>query len=240
MPSQRLLRILSRLRTGGENRPDSERLCAVAAEMVGADGAGIMLLSGGAPSGTVCTSNAVSAVIEELQFTLGEGPCLDAYRRALPVLEPDLADPDAVRWPAFAPPAVDAGVRAIFGFPLLVGAVCLGALDLYRTQPGALEVDELADALVMAGVAARSVLTMQSDAMGGLADGIEDGSQVRFVVHQASGMVAVQLSLSVGEALVRLRAFAFANDRGVTEVAEDVVARRIRFDDAPGGAGSGR
>ena len=96
--------------------------------------------------------------------------------------------------------------------------------------------DQHADALVMAGVAARSVLTMQSDAVDGeLASALEVGSQIRFVVHQASGMVAAQLGVNLSEALIRLRGYAFANDRQVTEVARDVVARRIRFHKTPEG-----
>lgn len=230
MPSERLLRILSRLRSGTGGQPGPERLCEVAADVVGTAGAGIMLLTGGTPNGTVCSSDEVSATIEELQFTLGEGPCLDAFNQALPVLEPDLADPRSVRWPAFAPQAVAAGALAVFGFPLQVGAVCVGALNLYTDHPGDLSSDQQADAEVMARVAARSILTLQAEAPGeNLAGGIEAGSQVRFVVHQASGMVAEQLGVPLGEALLRLRAFAFADDRSVTDVARDLVARRIRF-----------
>jgi hypothetical protein len=233
MPSARVLRILTQLKQSAESSANPERLCEVSAEVVGASGAGIMLMSHASHGGTICSSNEVSTLIEDLQFTLGEGPCLDAMHHVSPVLEPDLADPAFGRWPAFAPPAVAAGARAIFGFPLQVGAVCVGALNLYREVPGDLDVDQHADALVMAGVAARSVLTMQSDAMDGSA--LEVGSQIRFVVHQASGMVAAQLGVNLSEALIRLRGYAFANDRQITEVARDVVARRIWFHKTPEG-----
>jgi hypothetical protein len=194
-------------------------------------GAGIMLMSGDVPGGSVCTTNDVSALIEELQYTLGEGPCVDAYNSDRPVLEPDLADPSTPRWFAFTPPAVEAGARAVFGFPLQVGAIRLGALNLYRDRPGPLSSDQYADALVVAGVAAQAVLVMQAQAPPGvLASELEVGANFRFVVHQASGMVAVQLGVSVGEALVRLRAYAFGNDRLLAEVAEEVVGRRLRFD----------
>jgi hypothetical protein len=190
-----------------------------------------MLMSAASHGSTICSSNEVSALIEELQFTMGEGPCLDAFHLALPVLEPDMADHGSARWPAFAPPAVAAGARAIFGFPLKVGAVCVGALNLYRDVPGGLKPDQQADAVVLAAVAARSVLTMQSQASDGrLASAFEEGSHIRFVVHQASGMVAVQLGVTPSEALIRLQGHAFANDRLVTDVAKDVVAHRVRFD----------
>jgi hypothetical protein len=232
MASERLLGILARFRDSTESPPTPERLCQVSVDVVGASGAGIMVMSSASHGSTICCSNEVSSLIEELQFTLGEGPGLDAFHDGTPVLEPDLADPDAMRWPAFAPPAVAAGARAIFGFPLQVGAVCVGALNLYRDAPGSLDAEQQADAVVMAGFAARSVMTMQSDAPNGtLASAIEGGSQVRFVVHQASGMVSAQLSVTLREALIRLRGHAFANDRLVTDVAKDVVARRLRFDE---------
>ena len=113
------------------------------------------------------------------------------------MLEPDLADPGARRWIAFSIPALAAGVRAVFGFPLQVGAVRLGALNLYRDQPGPLSDDQHADALVMADVSAAAVLMMQANAPPGkLAVELESGSDFRYVVHQASGMVAVQLDVS--------------------------------------------
>jgi hypothetical protein len=147
------------------------------------------------------------------------------------VLEPDLERPRQVRWPAFTGPAIDAGVRAVFGFPLRVGAVRLGALNLYCDRPGALTDDQHADTLVMADVAAHAVLVLQADAQPGrLAAELEAGADFQYVVHQASGMVAAQLEISVALALIQLRAYAFGNDRQLAEVAEDVVARRLRFD----------
>ena len=151
---------------------------------------------------------------------------MDAYHQDRPVLEPDLASPRHARWLAFSGPAIEAGVRAIFGFPLRVGAVRLGALNLYCDQPGALTDDQHADALVMADVAAQAVLVLQANAPPGkLSAELEAGADFHYVVHQASGMVAAQLDVSVGQALIRLRAYAFGNDRPLSEVAEDVVAR---------------
>jgi GAF domain/ANTAR domain len=229
VPEERLLRILRRLSemsSGGETR-----LCDLSVDVTGMSGAGIMLISNNASQGSVCTTNQVSALIEDLQYTLGEGPCVDAYRQQEPVLEPDLASAPTERWLAFTPPAVAAGVRAVFGFPIQIGAARLGALNLYRDTPGPLSADQHADALVLAGVAARAVLTLQAGAPAGeLADGLADGGNFRLVVHQASGMVSAQLDIDVAEALVRLRAYAFANNRPLTDVAIDVVNRRLRFD----------
>jgi GAF domain-containing protein len=225
------MRILALLAPGGENEPGTARLCDVCAEVSGMSGAGIMLMSDDIPTGTVCTTNDVSAQIEELQYTLGEGPCVDAYTHGRPVLEPDLADPEQPRWLAFSPLALGAGARALFGFPLQVGAVRLGALNLYRDRPGPLTDDQHADSLVMADVAAHDVLAMQSHAgLNRVSADIDLGADFHVVVHQASGMVAAQLDVTVGEALIRLRAYAFSHDLTLTEVAGDIVAKRFRFD----------
>jgi hypothetical protein len=221
--------------TGGVPESETQRLCQVCAEITDVTGAGIMLMSGEVPRGSVCTTDRVSAVIEQLQYDLGEGPCVDAYHLDAPVLEPDLADPQGPRWLAFSGPALEAGARAVFGFPLHVGAVRLGAMNLYRDRPGPLGVEQHADALVMADVAAQAILGLQANAPpGALAAELEVGADFQFVVHQAAGMASVQLGGSVGQALVRLRAYAFGNGRPLTEVACDVVDRRLRFDDRSG------
>lgn len=231
MAGERRLRILTLLGSGGPSGFETKRLCEVCAEATIMSGAGIMLMAGDVPRGSVCTTDSVSSLIEELQFTLGEGPCVDAFNTDRPVLEPDLAHPVIPRWLPFAGQALTAGVRAIFGFPLQVGAARLGALNLYRNQPGPLSDDQYADALVMADVAAQAVLILQANAPPGkLAAALEAGADFQYVVHQATGMIAAQLEVSVGQALIRLRAFAFSNDRPIAEVARDVVSRKVRFE----------
>jgi hypothetical protein len=194
-------------------------------------GAGIMLMSGDLPRASVCSTDAVSNLIEELQYTLGEGPCVDAIREERPVLEPDLVHPATSRWLGFTPPAIEAGARAVFGFPFLIGAIRLGALNLYRDRPGPLTDEQHADGFVLANIAATAILVLQADAPPGqVAAAILAGTDLQYVVHQASGMIAAQLEVSVGHALIRLRAHAFATERRLSEVAGDVVARRLRFD----------
>jgi len=228
--AERRLHLVARLASGSPDLQTKE-LCDGCAEVIGMSGAGIMLMSGDTPRGSVGATNEVSALLEQLHYTLGEGPCLDAYHQDRPVLEPDLAEPATIRWLAFAGPAVAAGVRAVFGFPLQVGAVRLGALNLYCDRPGALTEEQHADALVMVGVAAQAILVMQASAPPGkLAAELEAGADFHDVVHQAAGVVSTQLGVSVGEALIRLRAYSFGNDRPLGEVASDVVARTLRFD----------
>lgn len=232
MSRERRLRILGELAAGGNGDVTTGQLCEVSRRIVAVTGAGIILFSGDIPVGSACTATAVSALVEELQYTLGEGPCVDAYRADRPVLEPDLANPVEARWLAFTGPALEAGVRAIFGFPVSVGSARLGALNLYADHPGPLSDDQHADALVMATIVAETLLVMQATGSAdALASELAAGANLHHVVHQAAGMVSAQLEASTAQALVRLRAHAFAAQRSLTEVAADVVARRLRFGD---------
>ena len=229
MPDDRLHQVLAALADGGDSW-SSGRLCAACPNIVGVKGAGVMLMSGDIPRGSLCTTDEVSQLIEELQYTLGEGPCVDAYQHNEVVTEPNLADPAARRWPAFTPSAVQAGVRAIFGFPMQVGTVRLGALNLYRDVPGPLTTAQHADALVVAQVAARWVLEAQAGAPeDAVAEELEVGADFHFAVHNAAGIVSVQEGISVTEALIRLRAYAFSADRLLADVARDVIARALRL-----------
>jgi hypothetical protein len=234
MSGERRVRILARLVGAEGPELGTERLCEVCASVTGTSGAAIVLHSDEAAQGSICATNELSAALERLQFEVGEGPCVDAYQAQRPVLEPDLKRAIA-RWPAFAPPAVDAGALAVFAFPLQVGAAHLGALQLHGQRPGGLSDEQHADALVMADVAAQALLVIQANApTGRLAQELEAGGNFRYVVHQASGMVAAQLEVGVATALVRLRAYAFGNDQALEAVAASVVARSLRFDDRSG------
>ena len=223
--------IVQQLTSHGADGAGTLRMCELAAEFTGARSASIMLLSDELASGSVCTTDSVAVYLDDLQLTLGEGPALDAHRAGRPVLAPDLAAPVETRWPALAPSAVHAGVRAVFAFPVRIGAVRLGSLTLYREAPGPLTDAQHADALAMAVVAARTILALQADAPpGSVAVELEAGANFHFVVHQAAGMVAIQLGIGVTEALVRLRGHAFLDGRTIDYVARDVVDRRLRLD----------
>jgi hypothetical protein len=169
--------------------------------------------------------------IAELQVTVGEGPCSEALRQNRPVFVPDLADGwSAKRWPAFAPAAVAAGVAAMFVIPLTLGAIALGALEICRDVDGPLSADELADALLFADTATTLLLgrsPMPTALDDDLPQSEPDGRWA--VVHQATGMVSVQLDTDLGEAFLRLRAHAYLAGLRLSEVAADVVARRLRF-----------
>jgi len=228
--ADRLSRIVAEYSADGGGVWSSRRLCEATRDIVDVSGAGVMLMSGDLPTGSLCTTNDVSHRIEDLQYTLGEGPCVDAHHQGRVVLEPDLAHPTTPRWLAFTQEAMEAGVRAVFAFPLRLGAARLGAVDLYLDRPGRLNDQQHADAIAMAGVIAGWILDVQAKApRGGVAEELERNADWHYVVHNAAGAVSVQRGISVIEALIQLRAYAFSHDRPLRVVAEDVVARRLQF-----------
>jgi hypothetical protein len=215
-------------------------VCAAAVADVGVDGAGVTVMASPAARDTVHATDAVASELEQLQITLGQGPCLDTFADGGPVLAVDLRARDyQTRWPAFAPAALRSGAGAVFALPLQVGAIRLGAMDLYRRRPGELRQPQLADALAYAEAVCMLLLDMAGGAPPGTAESArrrDDPTAHQAVVHQATGMVLVQLGVSADAALVRLRAHAFAQDRPLAAVARDVVERRLRFKpDPPGG-----
>jgi hypothetical protein len=120
----------------------------------------------------------------------------------------------------------------VFAFPLEVGASRIGVLTLYQDTAGGLTDEQTADTLVVADVVAQTMLTLQASSPSSvLTDELDDAGVHRAEVHQASGMVAVQLGVHVAEALVRLKAHAYALGCSVVAVAQDVVAGRIRLAD---------
>ena len=206
-------------------------VCVACAAVVGTTGAGIMFKVGDRHHGSLGSSDETAGLVEELQFTLGEGPCIDAYDTGRPVAEPDLANPTRLRWPAFSGPVVGVGVRAVFAFPLQLGAIHLGALDLHCDHAGALRLDQHNDALTVARVVTHALLDVQAAVpAGGLAPEFADAEILRVEVHQASGMLAAHLDISVADALVRLRAWAYAEGRPVRDVARDVITKRLRLE----------
>jgi hypothetical protein len=163
-------------------------------------------------------------------MTVGEGPGRDADRTGRPVLEPDLAGASPSRWPAFTETALAAGAKAVFAFPLRIGAIRVGVLGLYRAAPGPLGDEGFGDVLLLADYSAQLILSFSTKAPPGGLDELVGPVALRAEVHQATGMVAVQLGVGVAEAFVRMQAKAFADGRLIGDVAADIVARRLRLD----------
>jgi hypothetical protein len=218
----------------------ARRICRVCIAGLEVDGAVLSVLTATVSRTTLWASDATAELIEELQFTLNEGACMEAASTGRAVFVPDLHHAtETARWPVFAAAVAErTPVRALFALPLQWGAVNLGVLDLYRVRPGGLTAVQYRDALSAADVAALMMLGQRTDPSdaGGIGD--DDGTGGKWLdeasghhaeVHQATGMVLAQLGISATEALARLRAHAFAEQRLLVDVARDVVARRLRF-----------
>ena len=207
------------------------RICRACVDGLDVDGAAISLLTAGAARQTLAATDATAELLEDLQFTFNEGACMEAARTGNPVLVGDLRHSGEVeRWPMFAAAVMErSAVRAVFALPLQWGAVNLGVLDLYRLQPGALDDGQLRDAIAAADAAALMMLGLRTDPDRGGVDWLDDAVAHRAEIHQAAGMVSVQLDVTTAEALARMRAHAFVHDRLLIDVACDVVARRLMF-----------
>jgi hypothetical protein len=231
--STRVAEILSAVLTesqGGMAMPASlVNMCARALQV---SGVGLALMTDDGPAGTVAATDSSALELEELQFSLGEGPCVDASVSGRPVLQPDLGRTARQRWPVFAAGAEDAGLAAVFAFPLRVGGIRVGVLDLYRTTAGVLSDDELADALCFADAATALLLHLQAqDAGVGLPLDSLTVLDDRAEVHQATGVVSVQAVVGLQDALLLLRARAYADQRPIGKLAHDVLIGVVDFSD---------
>ncbi|MFE3181402.1 GAF and ANTAR domain-containing protein [Streptomyces violascens] len=214
-----------------------EALCRACVQLVPVTGASVSIAAASGVQVTWCASDPVAARLAEAQYTLGDGPCHSALDQVAPVLAADLTQGiDARRWPVFAQQAVELGARAAFSLPLGTGARAIGTLDLYRDRPGPLAQRDLALALLVRDALTFAVSNLnQHDPFGpdpddgGVASWVEAAQADHMEVHQATGMVMIQLGTGPEQALDRMRARAFAQGRSVSEVARDVVARTLRF-----------
>ena len=206
-------------------------LCAACVDVLGVSGAGITVMGGG-QAGPLCVSNKRMAALEDSQYTLGEGPCYDAFHAGRPVHAPRLDPIELARWPSFVEVANEAGIGAAFAYPLATKGARVGVLTLYQDAEGELSEAQNDDSIALSEVLTEMVLSLQDDApVGVLAPGLEKAVTYRAEIHQASGMVAVQLQIPVAEALLRIRGHAFSTSRTVGAVAADIVGRRVRLAD---------
>lgn len=219
-------------------------VCAVAVSAAQASGAWVTAASSRGPDFVMSVTDPVSEQLAEVQLTLGEGPCHDVLAIAAPVLAGDLGDGESSRrWPGFTTEARRLGAGAVFAFPLMIGAIRAGVMGLYRDSPGPLAGPALGDCLLLGDVATVLLVDGLGVGAGGSDDGNGDGAGPagqppdlalhRVEVDQATGMLTVQLGVTIAEAYARLRAYAYAQDRRLADVAGDIVARRLRLDPDP-------
>ncbi|WP_159602773.1 GAF and ANTAR domain-containing protein [Agromyces humi] len=217
---------LARLTAAGSG----DDLCGPFVAAVEVSGAVISTLGLPLGSQTVCASSRIAARIDEIQIDLGEGPCWDALRTRRPVLEDDLDRDGGTDWPNVREAFRALDIRALYAFPLFVGNLNVGSVDMYAHEPRQLSLADVEDVTVLAEIASRQLLRRALDDLDNVEEGLPDGPHSRREIHQASGMVAAQLSIAPDDALLLLRGRAFSSSRSVSEVAADVVARRLTFD----------
>lgn len=215
----------------------ADRLCEACVTLLDVDAAAISLVFDGANTGTLGSSGEYARVYDELQFTLGEGPCLESVTRRAPVLVTDLADGNDRRWPLYGPAMLDHRIRGVYAMPVVVAGEYVGALDLFRVLPGQLGGGQLAGAIIAAELAGMPLLdVLGSDMQAAISDPrsnawAELNALSRAEVSQATGVLVAQLEVEPAEALLRLRAHSYATGRTATDVARDILARRLRLDD---------
>lgn len=215
--------------TSGETLP--MRICLACVEALPIEGAALSLSGKGPRQESIAASDESAARIEQLQATVGEGPSLEALTSGRPILLADLSsDEHTARWPAFTDSSEGIEMRALFALPLHIGAARLGVLTLSKRKPGPLSMEVLTEVLRVADVI--SLLLLGRD--GALIDDFDErwleGPLLARQVHQATGMLIAQLGVDAEEALLRLRAFAFAEDLSLSKAAGAVVSRRVRIE----------
>ncbi|WP_369637155.1 ANTAR domain-containing protein [Nocardia sp. JMUB6875] len=230
---------------------DASVLSAVCTRLLPVDRAAIMVRSGEAGWEMLGASDPLAVEWAQVQVAAGEGPGPAAYRADVPVLVPDFGAALAGgRWPLLAAAGQGRRGGAVFAFPLRQGAIRVGTLDLYTDEPATLDRAGFAAAVQIAEVLTVVLLAAlrapRPDLLGatgfspaaalaavgnggGLGPWWESATSTR-EIHQATGMVAVQLRIEVADAYARLIAHALIGGRPIAQVAADVVARRLRFD----------
>jgi hypothetical protein len=223
--------LLALARDGVDDRALAMRICRACADGLDVDGAAISLQTASVARQTLAVTDETAELLEDLQFTLNEGACMEAASTGRPVLVADLyCSAEVARWPVFAAAVLErSAVRAVFALPLQWGAVNLGVLDLYRLQPGMLNDEQLRDVMMTADTAALMMLGLRTDPDQDGGGWLDHAVAHRAEIHQATGMVSMQLEVGAAEALARMRAYAFVHNRLLIDVAHDVVTRRLAF-----------
>ncbi|MCH9728948.1 MAG: GAF and ANTAR domain-containing protein [Actinomycetia bacterium] len=214
----------------------ADRLCEACVTLLDMDAAAISLVFDGVNSGTLGSSGAHARIYDELQFTLGEGPCLESITRRAPVLVTDLANPTDRRWPIYSPAMLDLEIRGVYAMPVVVAGEYVGAMDFFRALPRQLVGVQLSGAVVAAELAGIPLLDLldadlqDAVAQPGSNAWTELNALSRVEVSQATGMLVAQLQIEPTVALIRLRAHAYATGRAATDVARDVLEHRLKLD----------
>ena len=215
----------------------ADRLCIACVQLLHVDAAAISLVFDGAKSGTLGVSSERARSLDEVQFVQGQGPCVDCVAERRPVFVADLAGAESVRWPAYAAAMLERGICGVYALPIAVAGEYVGGLDLFCADAEPIGAERLAGAAAAAQMANLPVMDLLAEDLQAAVSDPESNAWAeltalsRVEVSQATGVLMAQLDIEPAEALIRLRAYSYAHDRGASEVARDILERRIRLSD---------
>lgn len=172
----------------------------------------------------LAASDETTRLLELFQVQNSEGPCLDAFRTAAPVINADLREASG-RWPRFAPHATRAGYRSVHAFPLRLRSQVIGALNVFGSQPGAsLNDDDVQIVQALADVATIGLLQERTIRRGELlTEQLQGALNSRIVIEQAKGAIAQVHGVGVDEAFALIRSYARRTNSRLSDVAHTIV-----------------
>ena len=192
-------------------------------QTIDVDAAGVMLASPAGELQFVASSNESMRILELFQIQADEGPCVDCFNTGDAIVNRDLTNP-AERWPTFSPRALQYGFRSVHCLPMRLRGRTIGALNLFRSTEGSLDVDDVVVAQGLADVATIAILQHRSslDAML-LNNQLSNALNSRVIIEQAKGKISQATNCDMDQAFSRLRAHARNHNLGLTLVAISVV-----------------
>jgi GAF domain-containing protein len=197
-------------------------LVARCAALLTADTAGVLLETADGKLRLAAALSDEMRVIEELEMTLGQGPCLEAYRAGEQVIVEDL-ETSQERWPEITPKLLALGMRAACAFPLRLRGDRIGALNLYRAAPGRFHDDDISLGQAFADVAAIGILQERKFAAAQeRAEQLQHALDSRVLIEQAKGVIAERHGVTPQEAFERLRSYARSRNLKLHEVGRQV------------------
>ncbi|MCW2529904.1 MAG: hypothetical protein JWM76_4764 [Pseudonocardiales bacterium] len=212
------------------------QLCLAGLGILPVEAVAVTVMNRAGHGGTVHASDPLAGHLEDLAFTLGEGPAVDAFLSGEPIIVEDLESQPGQRWPGFSQEALSLGCRAVVALPLSIGPITVGTLTFYSTHCVALSDAELSLATSMVVPASRALIDYVDESIfrpgsgSGSNGGDRAASFMRAEVYQASGMMMAQMGAPIDEAMATLRAYAFSHSQPINDVAHEVVARTLRFE----------
>jgi len=206
-----------------------QNLVDLSSRFLGATASGVMLADEHGELDVIASTSEASRLVEVMQLSAYAGPCIESFETGAVVSVADIEQvPD--RWQAFRDRALEQGFAAIDAIPLRLRAQTIGTLNLFRAATGDLPEDDLVAAQAFADVATIGILHQRSLAE---SDAIRQQLQFalnsRIIVEQAKGVVAQTRAVPIDQAFTLIRDYARRNQKGISQVASDIVERRLRL-----------